>query len=235
MKIFEKCVRVRLYNLCKDKISYKQHGFLPERSCTTQLIQFSETLAFNLNAKWQTDVIYFDFSKAFDSVNHDVLLQKLKYQFGIDGFLLNFLKGYLKGRKQRVTIDGCFSDFAQVESGVPQGSILGPLLFVLFINDLADVLNEGSDILMYADDTKIWRVIHSESDQIKLQEDINNMYAWSVLNKMNFHPDKCKVITIALIHNPFRHFFNNIIYYMNNEVLDNTSQEKDLGVIVTKQ
>ena len=229
MKIFEKCIRLRIYNLCKDKISSAQHGFLPEKSCTTQLIQFSEALSFNLNCKWQTDIVYFDFAKAFDSVNHDVLLNKLKYQFGIGGHLLNFIKNYLKGRKQRVALDGSFSEFANVDSGVPQGSIIGPLLFVLFINDIVEVLNMGSNILMYADDTKIWRVIHDQSDQMKLQEDIDNLYAWSITNKIKFHPNKCKVVTVGLLTNPLK-----CLYNLNGTVLEYSTDEKDLGVNVTK-
>ena len=229
MKIFEKCIRVRIYNLCQDKISNFQHGFLPQKSCTTQLIEFSGALSFNLNSKWQTGVIYFDFAKAFDSVNHDVLLNKMKYKFGINGYLLNFLKHYLRGRKQRVTLDGSYSKFAHVDSGVPQGSIIGPLLFVLFINDIVEVLSDGTNILMYADDTKIWRVIHSQNDQMILQEDINKLYDWSVANKIKFHPHKCKVVTVSLLINSLH--YN---YSMNGTDLEFSQSEKDLGITITK-
>ena len=136
-------------------------------------------------------------------------------------------------RQQRVAIDGLFSNYARVDSGVPQGSILGPLLFVLFINDIPTVLNEGTRIRLYADDTKIWRVIHGQEDMDRLQEDIDSMFAWSIDNKMKFHPAKCKVVNIRLIKNPFGTFFNNIVYYMDGEVLDVVSHEKDLGVKVT--
>ena len=108
MKIFEKCVRNIIFEKCKAKISPKQHGFLPERSCTTQMIDYTNTLSLNLNSKSQTDVIYFDFSKAFDSVNHDIILHKLKHNFDIDGHLLRFIREYLKDRKQCVTIDAKF-------------------------------------------------------------------------------------------------------------------------------
>ena len=109
-------------NMSSDKLTPYQHGFLPQRSCTTQMLQFTDSLAINLNSKSQTDIIYFDFSKAFDSVNHDIILEKLKYKFGIDGILLNFLLNYLKDRKQCVVIDNNFSSITNVQSGVPQGS-----------------------------------------------------------------------------------------------------------------
>ena len=111
-----------------------QHGFRPERSCLTQLIPFTENLAFTLNNSSRTDVIYFDFAKAFDSVNHDIILYKLKNNFGIDGHLLQFIKAYLQDRKQQVIINGSISNKLSVNSGVPQGSIPGPLLFVIFID-----------------------------------------------------------------------------------------------------
>ena len=118
---------------------------------------FSHDISLALNANELTDVVYFDFAKAFDSVNHDCILEKLKYQFNIDGLMLKFIKEYLKDRKQRVVVDNEISCTLDVKSGVPQGSILGPLLFVIFINDIQTVVSPGTKIALYADDTKIWR------------------------------------------------------------------------------
>ena len=233
MKIFEKCIRDELLNLCKHLIHPSQHGFLPNKSCTTQLIPFIDSLACCLNNRNKIDVVYFDFAKAFDSVSHDIILDKLKHDFKIDGLLLKFIKDYLQGRKQRVVLGSGISNEADVISGVPQGSILGPLLFVLFINDLHTVVSEGTSIALYADDTKIWREILSEYDCITLNSDIQAMTDWAMRNLMTFHPKKCKILSVA--HNVFLDFlpFQTIFpYVMNNTLLDHVTSENDLGLLV---
>ena len=108
-KIFEKCIRDELLSHCKDLIYDAQYGFMPNKSCVTQLVPFSHDISLGLNVGELIDVVYFDFAKAFDSVNHDIILHKLKYQFGIDGHMLKFIKEYLRGRKQRVFVNGKFS------------------------------------------------------------------------------------------------------------------------------
>ncbi|NQZ52153.1 MAG: hypothetical protein HRT95_18855, partial [Moritella sp.] len=198
MKVFENIIRDEIYSKCSHLIDPRQHGFLPSRSCNTQLVDFCDSLTVSLINNQDSDVIYFDFAKAFDSVNHDILLNKLKTTFGIDGILLKFLVSYLRGRVQRVVIGNSESSLLDVLSGVPQGSILGPLLFVLFINDLPEGLSEHTSIGMYADDTKIWRQINSLEDCFALQSDIDYLQNWAFRNKMNFHPNKCKVLNISL-------------------------------------
>ena len=225
MKTYEKIVRDDLMNRCRDKISEHQHGFLPQRSCETQLIPYYDDLALSLNECSRTDIIYFDFAKAFDSVNHDIILNKLKIQFDIDGQLLKFFVSYLKGRVQRVVVGGEFSEAQSVLSGVPQGSILGPTLFVLFINDIGNEIDPMSTIKLYADDTKLYRKISKSNDHEVLQKDINSLNDWALRNKMKFHPNKCKVLSVSL-----KRTVENYIYKLGNMPITYVSSEKDLGV-----
>ena len=172
------------------------------------------------------------FPKAFNSVNHDLIIKKLKYKFGIDGVLLKFITNYLQDRMQQVVINGSVSNQLPVYSGVPQGSILGPLLFVLFIDDISEVISAGTELVLYADDTKIWREILCDNDQKILQNDIDNLYKWSVDNMMQFHQDKCKVVRITNKHTNFDLPFYEFWYSLNGKVLDYEISEKDLGVII---
>ena len=124
-KLFEKFIRDELFLECKHLLHDTQHGFLPSKSCTTQLVSFSHDISVGLNSNNLIDVIYLDFAKAFDTVNHDIILLKLKNEYYIDGLMLKFikLKEYLQGRKQRVAVNSILSDIRAVKSGVPQGSI----------------------------------------------------------------------------------------------------------------
>ena len=239
MKVFEKIVKDELMTKCRHKLNTNQHGFMPRKSCTTQMLTFVDSLSLSINDNIRTDVIYFDFAKAFDSVNHDIILKKLKHQFDIDGTLLKFIKNYLKDRKQCVVIGGAQSESKNVRSGVPQGSIIGPLLFVLFINDMQDYVSEGTHIALYADDTKIWRRINNWSDHEIIQNDIDALFNWAETNKMKFHPQKCKVLSVAYRGGldsmwsmfPFQYF----TYNLNGTELEFVKNEKDLGVIVTSK
>ena len=240
MKIFEKIIRDELMMRCETLLGKSQHGFLPNKSCTTQLINFADNVSQALNQSLRTDIVYFDFAKAFDSVNHDIILKKLKNRFKIDGTMLKFLVGYLQDREQCVIIDGKKSKNAPVRSGVPQGSILGPLLFVLFIDDMPEVISKDTHIALYADDTKIWRQIRTWEDHIALQLDIDALNTWSVVNKMKFHPQKCKVVPVAPPGKGLKDLFNKIFplrkmffYKLGDTELEYVQEEKDLGVIVS--
>ena len=235
MKTFERIIKDELLKHVDRFIDGRQHGFLAKKSCVTNMVGLCDSLALSLNDNIHTDVIYFDFAKAFDSVNHDIILCKLKYKFNVDGRLLKFIANYLRDRQQRVIIGNEMSSSKCAKSGVPQGSILGPLLFVLFINDLPDGLSSGTELSLYADATKIWRSMCTENDNRLLQNDIDYLHEWSIRNKMKFHPDKCKVLTVStklptlLSVLPFTQF----VYSLGDSSLDYVESEKDLGVMVT--
>ena len=154
-------------------IDNRQHGFLPNRSCATNLTILIDDITKSLHNNTETNIIYFDFAKVFDSVSHDIILHKLKTRFKIDGRLLKFLQGYLRHRKQRVVLDKVASEVLDVHSGVPQGSILGALLFILFINYIYSQLNPCTRIILYADDTKLWRPINTEQDCKALENNVD--------------------------------------------------------------
>jgi hypothetical protein len=175
-------------------ISLKQYGFVKGRSTTLQLIQFMEEISKEVEAGHQVDVCYMDFRKAFDTVPHNRLLLKTE-SLGIKGAISNWIKAFLTGRTQVVVVNGHPSSPTRASSGVPQGSILGPLLFVIYINDLPACAS--SAMLLYADDTKIYRPIKTEEDQPTLQDDLNSLGTWSDAWELKFHPQKCNLLTIG--------------------------------------
>ena len=144
------------------------------------------------------DTIYLDFAKAFDTIPHRRLLGKLD-SYGIRGSILNWIKVFLIERSQVVKVNHTESEPTSVPSGVPQGSVLGPVLFVLYINDLPETVK--SDILLFADDTKIMRTITTREDACTLQNDVDSLQHWSHKWLLNFNADKCHVLTIGKFEN----------------------------------
>ena len=177
-----------------------QHGFVPGRSYITQLLMVLEIWTEMLDDGDPVDAVYLDFRKAFDSVPHQRLLGKLK-AYGINGKITKWIKNFLVGRKQRVKVNGILSAWAAVISGIPQGSVLGPILFVLFIHDLPDMIN--STVHIFADDTKVYRRVASDDDRAKLQEDINSLVQWSDTWQLRFNADKCKVLQLGHNNNQY--------------------------------
>ena len=203
-------------------INDSQHGFTKGKSCLTNLLSFYGKVYEAADNGNIYDILYLDFSKAFDKVPHQRLLRKVRAH-GIEGKILGWIRSWLTDRRQRVVINGSKSDWGQVESGVPQGSVLGPLLFLIYINDLDSGIS--SDVSKFADDTKIGRLIRSDSDVIALQEDLDRLNEWSSKWQMQFNTSKCKVLRVGRgkPHNR---------YTLNREELVCSEYEKDLGVIV---
>ena len=178
IKILERIIHrkiARFLNKTNQLHDY-QHGFRTARSCQTQLLTVVHEWARSLNSAKPNHVVFLDFSKAFDSVPHCRLLLKLQC-FGISGMLLPWIESFLTNRFQRVVLDGQPSEWAEVTSGVPQGSILGPLFFVMYVNDIG--LQVKSTIKVFADDCAIYREIMSSKDQESLQLDITAVHQWS--------------------------------------------------------
>ena len=166
-----------------------------------------------------------DMSKAFDKVSHAALVNKLAI-YGIRGSLLNWFSHYLHGRQQRVTTLDATSSAKPVSSGVPQGSILGPIMFLLYVNDLPDAV-ENSKVACFADDTKIFRCVDSISDAALLQSDLSNLENWSTSSGLVFNQLKCKCLRVTRKILPTTY-----PYKINDKELTTTSVEKDLGIWV---
>jgi hypothetical protein len=195
-KILERCVLNKIIEIIRPKISKMQHGFMKGKSTTTQIITVLSNIHNIFDNREKTDIIYFDLAKAFDSVPHNLLLHKLQ-SFGIQGKLLAWITDYLSNRMQRVTCEGHNSTWLPVTSGVPQGSILGPILFIIYINDLPDILSLETLCAIFADDTKIYRKIEDEEDMETLQTDINNIAEWGKTWGLNFNATKTTHLPIC--------------------------------------
>ena len=173
-----------------------QHGFRQNRSCESQLLTTLRDFSHCLNCSSQIDAVLLDFSKAFDKVDHNLLLSKIN-KTGIHGPLLAWISSFLTDRTQSVVVDGCLSDSKSVLSGVPQGTVLGPLFFLFYINDICDNLSPGTFIRLFADDSLLYREIKNINDIKILQKDLDTLQLWEKYNKMEFHPGKCQVIKIT--------------------------------------
>ena len=174
-KILESIIRDKVMEhfTINKLFTNRQFGFLKGRSTVTQLLQILDDWTEALESGGRIDVIYTDFEKAFDKVPHRRLLSKLK-SYKIHNSIIEWIKNFLSGRKQRVRVDGEFSSWADVLSGIPQGSILGPLLFIIFINDLVDFSENNLKLYLFADDAKLYRHIKDVSDVDNLQRGIDN-------------------------------------------------------------
>ena len=203
-----------------------QHGFRKNRSCVSQLITTLSDFVDTLKSKGQTDAILLDFSKAFDKVDHVGLLSKLSH-YGIRGPLLEWTSSFLIGREQCVVVDGKASKLTNVLSGVPQGTVLGPLFFLIYINDISKNLSVGTKIRLFADDSLLYRTIRSAKDCEILQNDLNTLQKWEKLWKMEFHPGKCHLLQISNKRNPI-----NFVYSIHNTALSKVDSAKYLGVII---
>lgn len=206
------------YSLIRDS----QHGFTSGKSCLSNLLDFFEEVTKMLDKGESVDLIYLDFAKAFDKVPHCRLLKKLEAH-GVAGNVLNWIREWLRNRRQKVCIDGEFSDWADVTSGVPQGSVLGPVLFLIYINDIDE--NLISKIGKFADDTKLGKSVSSAEGVQELREDLVKLEKWAYEWQMSFNTEKCAVIHVGSKN-------SNQQYSLCGSVVRESTIERDLGIIV---
>lgn len=222
-KCYEKILKKHVLEHFERHLCQEQHGFIGKRSCFSNLLECMHRAYEILDEKENLDILYMDFMKAFDSVPHKRLISKLK-SYGIKGKTLKTIEDFLSNRKFRVRIGEKHSKLFDVLSGVPQGSVLGPLLFIIYINDLPGGIQ--SFVSLFADDLKI---LTKTGNHDMAQEDLNYLTIWqdTWLLKFNTKDNKCKVLHVGKT-NP------NHDYWINNAVLPKTETEKDLGVIVNE-
>ena len=202
-----------------------QHGFRSKLSCETQLVTLLEDLIRNSTAGSQTDLVLLDFSKAFDKVSHQKLLLKL-HKYGIRGPILTWIQAFLSNQTQTVVLENEHSNTVPVTSGVPQGSVLGPILFLINNNDLPDMTK--SKVRLFADATAIYLAVSSLKDAQLLQQDLAQLRRWELNWDMEFNPSKCVVIHITRARTPVPSQ-----YFLHNQLLESVASSKYLGVEIS--
>jgi hypothetical protein len=233
-KILESLMRERItrHFARNNLFSRKQFGFLSGRSTVLQLLHVLDDWSKILDEGGTIDCVYMDFMKAFDTVPHKRLLEKIR-SYGITDQVLGWISSFLTDRQQRVCINGKHSKWGTVTSGIPQGSVLGPVLFVIYINDLPDVIRHSSAFL-FADDTKVYKRITCVDDSNGLQSDLMALQEWTDKWLIKFHPDKCVVLTVGTDTQATEH-----LYYLksgnNVHNLKYVEHEKDLGITMDRR
>ena len=223
-KVLERLIYNKIIDFIQPQLSKFQFGFLTNRSCLHKLLLFLSNVVQALNDKSQLDVVFLDFQKAFDTVSHQELLFKLSV-LGITGQLLDWFAGYLTDRVHKVSLDSCSSNVLPVKSGVPQGSILGPLLFLVYVNDIFSATIPSS-LFLFADDSQSFRSIKCSEDCSLFQNDLDSLTEWSHHWKLKFNVPKC-------VHMKFGSLIPDSSYSINGSPITSTTEHKDVGILIT--
>ncbi|CAM4717112.1 unnamed protein product [Lepidochelys kempii] len=209
----------------RKAIRYSQHGFTKGKSCLTNLIAFYDEITGSVDEGKAVDVLFLDFSKTFDTVSHSILVSKLK-KYGLDEWMIRWIESWLHRPAQQVVINGSMSSWQPVSSGVPQGSVLGPVLFNIFINDMEDRVD--CTLSKFADYTKLGEEGDTLEGRDRIQRDLDKLEDWARRNLMRFNKDKCTVLHLGRKNAVHR-------YILGTESLGSSSAEKDLGVTVDEK
>uniref|UniRef100_A0A7M4E807 Reverse transcriptase domain-containing protein n=1 Tax=Crocodylus porosus TaxID=8502 RepID=A0A7M4E807_CROPO len=223
-KLFERIILAHVHKGPAGEIMLRgnQHRIIRGRSCQTNQVAFYNQVTKSLNAGVAVDIVFLDFWKAFDIVSHLVLIKKLG-DSGVNTYTVKWVTNWLEGCTQRVVVDGSVSTWRDVGCGVPQGSVLGPALFNIFISDLDERVK--STLFKFADDTKLWGDVGTLEGRNRIQSDLDRLQWWVDENRMGFNTDKCKVMHLGRKNQQHT-------YRLGNSFFGSGEAEKDLGVII---
>lgn len=225
-RVMEKIIKDSIINSPLFKqISSCQHGFRVRKSTTTQLLESIRDWVEVINQKQNIDIVYIDFAKAFDTVSHVKMIQKLD-NFGLKGNLLNWMNAFLTYRHQQVKINNNLSNYCFVKSGVPQGSVLGPLLFLIYVNDVCNIQTSFVKFKLFADDLKIYRIVNTVEDYSDLQAKLTEVRKWSEDWQLKINTSKCVSLHLGSKNQKFDYMLNNVLIPSNQNI-------NDLGVIIS--
>ena len=230
-KIMERVIVCQMLHYLRKHclLSSEQYGFLTKRSTTLNLLDALNDWTIAVDNKFSVTIAYIDYAKAFDTVSPTKLCRKLE-AFGISGDLLAWITDLLTGRCQQVKVGSAVSETRTLTSGVIQGSCLGPLLFVLYINDVVEVFSNGIKCKLYADDVKLYTVITTEADSAALQNALDKLHIWSDTWQLNISSTKCSILEVGN-----KNRYPNVDYFLHNSSVNKANICKDLGVIIDQR